>query len=424
MRVLVVGSGGREHAIAWRLRESASVDKVFAAPGNPGIDEVATCVSIGAAQHDRIAAFVREEQIDLVVVGPEQPLVDGLADLLREHGIRVFGPSARAARIEGSKSYAKDVMRRAGIPTAASASFSAVEPALAFLRELGAPCVVKADGLAAGKGVRVCENLADAADAVRDCLEARVFGESGSTVLIEEMMEGEEVSVFCLTDGASVVPFGVAQDHKRLLDGDTGPNTGGMGAYSPVPHLDVVSRTVTETFEPLVARMADDGTPFQGVLFGGFMVTSDGPKVIEFNARFGDPETQALLPRLQSDFGELLFACANGSLDSLKPEWSDDASACVVLAGRGYPQRSDQGTLIEGLTEAAATPGVKVFHAGTARNEEGAIVTNGGRVVSVTALGASVAEARSRAYEAVSKITFEGMQVRSDIAAKGMGGTR
>lgn len=423
MRVLVIGSGGREHALAWGLSKSASVDKVFAAPGNAGIAQIAACEPLDARDHNALADFAHAQNVDLVVIGPEQPLVDGLADALAAKGLRVFGPSAAAARIEGSKAYAKDVMQRAGIPTARAESFTEVEPALAFLREFGAPCVVKADGLAAGKGVRVCDDLIQAAAAVRECLEERKFGDAGATIVIEEALAGEEISVFCVTDGVSVVPLAAAQDHKRLLDGDLGPNTGGMGAYSPVPHLDVVERTVTETFEPLVARMAADGSPFRGVLFGGFMMTAAGPKVLEFNCRFGDPETQVIVPRLRSDLGELLRACADGELDRVNLEWSDDAAVCVVVAGEGYPERSDAGTPIEGLDQAAAVEGVEIFHAGTAFRD-GRIVTNGGRVLGVTGTGRDLADARERAYKAAEMLTLNGMQIRRDIAAKGLAAHR
>lgn len=421
MRVLVIGSGGREHALVWGLQRSASVEDVWCAPGNAGIERDATCVPLDAADAGAVVDFVQANGFDLVVVGPEAPLVAGLADDLRAAGVRVFGPGAAAARIEGSKSYAKDVMVRAGIPTAHAQTFTDVEAALAFLRRFGAPCVVKADGLAAGKGVRVCENLIEAADAVDESLRQRVFGDAGATIVIEECLTGEEISVFALSDGRTVIPLAAAQDHKRIGDGDTGPNTGGMGAYSPVPHLDVVERVMDETFRPLVRQMAADGHPFTGVLFGGFMVGDAGPKVLEFNVRFGDPETQVLIPRIESDLGDLLAACAAGTLGQQSVRVSDRAAACVVLAGEGYPARSDRGTPIDGLEDAAAVEGVTVFHAGTAR-DGGRIVTSGGRVLGVTGVGDDVAQARDRAYAAAGKISFAGMQYRRDIGSRAFGG--
>lgn len=423
MRVVVVGGGGREHALAWGLSRSPSVEKVFCAPGNAGITGVAVCEPLDAADPMAVADFADAQRADLIVIGPEAPLVDGMADILRARGLRVFGPGAEAAQIEGSKAYAKGVMQRAGIPTAFAESFTDSERAINFLREFGAPCVVKADGLAAGKGVRVCENVADAADAVHEMLHQRLFGDAGATIVIEECLTGEEISVFAFSDGKRVVPLASAQDHKRIGDGDTGPNTGGMGAYSPVPHLNVVDRVMDETFEPLVAQMAADGTPFTGVIFGGFMVGDAGPKVLEFNVRFGDPEAQTIVPRLESDLGEILFACADGSLDRVAPRLSDRTAVCVVLAGDGYPARSDKGTPIDGLDAAGAVDGVTVFHAGTALDGE-RIVTNGGRVLGVTGLGDDVAGARAHAYEAAAKIHFNGMQYRRDIGSRAMGGDR
>lgn len=417
MKVLLVGGGGREHALAWGLSRSDSVEELFAAPGNAGIAQLAHCEPINATDARALGDYAQSHNIDLVVVGPEAPLVAGLADDLASRGLAVFGPSGAAARIEGSKAWAKDVMRAAGIPTAEARSFDALQPALAFLREFGAPCVVKADGLAAGKGVTVCETLEEAAEAVRACLEERAFGEAGATVVIEECLVGEEISVFCATDGTNVVPLGSAQDHKRLLDGDGGPNTGGMGAYSPVAHLDVIDRVVDETFEPLVAEMSRRGAAFRGVLFGGFMAGAGGPKVLEFNCRFGDPETQVLIPRLESDLGELLNACARGDVLGIKPQWSPQAAACVVLAGKGYPARSDKGTPVRGLEEAELMHDVIVFHAGTSF-DGGRVVTAGGRIFGVTGLGKDLPAARSRAYEAAGVIDFDGMQMRGDIGAR------
>jgi phosphoribosylamine---glycine ligase len=419
MRILVVGGGGREHALALKLAQNPTVDKIFATPGNAGIADIAQCEPLDASNIHAIGDFAEAQGIDLIVVGPEAPLVAGIADELTLRGLKVFGPSAKAARIEGSKAFAKDIMTRAGIPTARAERFTQVAPALAALDAFGTPVVVKADGLAAGKGVFVCETRADAEEAIRDCLERALFGSSGATVLIEEYLEGEEVSAFALADGRTVLPLTLAQDHKRLLDGDKGPNTGGMGAYSPVPHLKALDAAVNQVFEPLVRTLRNSGAPYTGVLFAGLMVTRDGPKVLEFNARFGDPEAQAILPRFDGDLAELLLACVEGNLATQESRWSGSSCVCVVVTSRDYPTKGDKGTPILGLDEAAKVPGAVVFHAGTAI-VGGRVVTAGGRILGVSALGKDLTRARERAYEAVAKIRFEGMRFRTDIGLKGL----
>jgi phosphoribosylamine--glycine ligase len=420
VRILVVGGGGREHAVTWRLAADPEVTELHCAPGNPGIAQVAVCHAVKAEDLEGIVGLADELGPDLVVVGPEAPLVAGLADVLRARGRRVFGPSAAAARLEGSKAFAKDVMQRAGIPTAAAGSFIEVEKAVAFVDELGGRAVVKADGLAAGKGVVVAEERDDAIAAIRSCLERDAFGEAGRTVVVEELLEGPEVSGFALCDGATVLPLTFAQDHKRVGDGDAGPNTGGMGAYSPVPAVDaaLADEIWATCVRPAVAAMADLGAPYRGVLFAGLMLTAEGPKVLEYNCRFGDPETQALLPRLASDPAALFAACADGDLGDARADWRDDAAVTVVLASAGYPGTYATGVPIHGAEEAGGLEGVTVFHAGTARDADGGLVTAGGRVLAVTGTGAGVAAARERAYAGVDRIRFEGAHARRDIAAR------
>ena len=422
MRILIVGAGGREHALAWRLAKDPSVDELLAAPGNPGIAHHARCVDVAADDVDGIIALVERDDVDLTVVGPEGPLVAGLADELRARDRPVFGPSSDAARIEGSKAWAKDLCERHGIPAARSRSVTSISGALEGLDAFGPPFVVKADGLAAGKGVVVTEDRTEAEAAARACLEDRAFGDAGATVVVEEHLEGREVSAFALTDGDEILPLVLAQDSKRVGDGDTGPNTGGMGAYSPVPFVD--PRTEQMIWEDLVTRtvraMSDDGVRYQGVLYAGLMLTADGPKVLEFNCRFGDPETQVVLPRVRSDLAELFLACASGTLAGRSVSVSREACVTVVLASGGYPGPFETGREIHGLDDAAAVEGALVFHAGTAERR-GRVVTSGGRVVSVGGLGATLAEARERAYGACSSIGFEGMHHRSDIAAAAAG---
>ncbi|MGH2783629.1 MAG: phosphoribosylamine--glycine ligase [Actinomycetota bacterium] len=419
MRILVVGGGGREHALTWKLGQNPTVDKIFAVPGNPGIGEIAQCEPLDIADVDGLADFVDTNGIDLTIVGPEAPLVAGLADELAVRGHAVFGPSKAAARIEGSKAWAKQIMARAGVPTARSETVATMEEGLAALDRFGTPVVVKADGLAAGKGVTVAESRETAEEALRICLVDLAFGEAGATVVIEEFLEGEELSILCLTDGRTVLPLIPAQDFKRAFDEDTGPNTGGMGAYSPVPQMpaDVVDRAMREIFTPTVRALDEAGSRFVGCLYGGLMVTADGPKVIEFNCRFGDPETQAIIPRLTSDLAELLLACVEGNLSLYRPRWTDDACVVVVLASGGYPGRYKTGVPIDGLDAVERMRGVEVFHAGTDRRK-GRVVTAGGRVLAVSALGSDLSAARNRAYEAVAAITFEGMHHRTDIAER------
>ena len=416
MNVLVVGGGGREHALAWGLTRSPQVDRLLVAPGNAGIAGLATCGPVAANDVVGLVALTRREAVDLVVVGPEAPLVAGLADVLRAEGIAVFGPDAAAARIEGSKAWAKEVMAAGDIPTARAGAFTELGPALAFVDELGGHAVVKAVGLAAGKGVTVAPDRATAEAALRACLQEDAFGEAGATVLVEERLDGPEVSAFALSDGATIVPLAVCQDFKRIGDGDRGPNTGGMGAYSPLPWLDPqIEATLWDLCERTVDTMRAMGAVYRGVLYAGFMLTDDGPKVLEYNCRFGDPETQVLIPRLTSDLGELLYAAATGTLAEVKVGWTPEAAVTVVLASGGYPGDYATGVSVEGLPAATAVQGAQVFHAGTLGMGD-RVVTAGGRVLAVSALGPTLAEARARAYEACSKIAFEGMTLRADIA--------
>ena len=414
--VLLVGGGGREHALAWKLAQSPGLGRMIAAPGNPGIAAHARCVPIKDTAIDQIVALAQQERPDLVVVGPETPLALGLADRLRAAGLAVFGGSAAAARLESSKAFAKDLMARHRIPTARFGTFRDAAAARRYCRELGAPLVVKADGLAAGKGVVVCQTLEEADRAVAQCLEARAFGDSGLTVVIEEFLVGEEASFFALSDGTGVLPLVAAQDHKTVHDGDRGPNTGGMGAYSPAPVMDagMQERVMREIVRPTIAAMTEEGAPYTGVLFVGLMITREGPKVIEFNCRFGDPECQAILPRLEDDLLSLLLAAATGK--GLPPAlgFSPRSSVCVVMTSAGYPGAYQTGRAITGAEVAAGLPGVNVFHAGTAL-AGGTLVTAGGRVLGVQALGVDVAAAVRTAYAAVERIRFDGAHYRRDI---------
>ena len=421
MRVLVVGSGGREHALAWKIARSERVEAVLAAPGSDGMSDVARCCDVAADDAQGLIELARSEAIDLVVVGPEAPLAAGLADQLREAGFAVFGPSRAAARLEGSKRFAKEFMQRHGIPTADFASFDDFDAARAHVRALGGGCVVKADGLAAGKGVAVCSTPAEAEAALAEIMGDRRFGSAGDRVVVEERLFGEEASYYAITDGEHVVTLAAAQDHKRALDGDLGENTGGMGAYAPAPVVSeaVEKRVLEQVVYPAIRGMAREGTPYQGVLYVGLMIAEDGsPRVVEFNVRFGDPETQALVMQMKGDLVPLLDASARGGLDRIAPPTAEGAAVCVVMASHGYPREFERGLPIEGLEEAAADPDVVVFHAGTRRGDDGRFVTAGGRVLGVTARGAGIAEARRQAYAATQRIRFEGAHVRGDIASR------
>ena len=420
MRVLVVGGGAREHAMIWQLAQNPTVDRLFAAPGNAGIAREGTCLPIRADDLAGIVDAVERERIDLTIVGPEAPLVAGLADVLEARGDRVFGPSEAAARIEGSKAWANALMDRHGIPTASSRAFTTMDEAMEHLDRLGdAPVVVKADGLAAGKGVTIAEDRATAVEALQASLVQGAFGDAGSRVVIEERLEGPEVSAFALSDGRDVLPLALAQDFKRVRDGDAGPNTGGMGAYSPVPMVDAETERVIwdDLVRATIRAMEFEGVRYRGLLYAGIMLTAEGPKVLEFNCRFGDPETEVVLPRLRSDFGELVLATVEGNLSSYKAHWTEEACVTVVMASGGYPGGHATGLPIEGLERAEGVDGAVVFHAGT-ENRRGRVVSAGGRVLAVSALGASIGDARDRAYEAVDRISFEGMQYRTDIAAR------
>ena len=417
MKVCVIGSGGREHALAWRLSISPSVTKVYAIPGSAAMSDCAELVGIDWQQSNHLISFLKDNQVDLVVVGPEAPLVAGLADVLNKAGIPVFGPSKAAAQLEGSKVFAKDLMKKYNIPTAAYGVFHKVDEAKAFIAQTGAPIVVKADGLAAGKGVVVAMTIDEANVAVEDMLSGNRFGDAGSTVVIEEFMEGEEASLLAFVDGKTVVPMIASQDHKRIFDGDKGPNTGGMGTYAPAPVLtDALRDEAMKTIlEPMVAAMGKEGMPYVGCLYAGLMITDEGPKVVEFNARFGDPETQVVLPLLDSDLGEIMMACAKGTLTSNMVKWKDSSAACVILASKGYPETSSKGDVISGDIKQYDT--TIVFHSGTKLVGEN-YVTNGGRVLGVVGLGKDLRTALDRAYERIEHIDFEGMQYRTDIGAK------
>jgi phosphoribosylamine--glycine ligase len=415
MKFLLIGSGGREHALAWTLAASPMVSKLYCAPGNAGIAEVAECVPIQAMDFDALIAFAKDRQIDFVVVGPETPLVGGLWDRLEAVGIKALGPSKAGAVLEGSKGFVKDLCAENDIPTAAYRRFTAPQPAKAFAATLGLPVVIKADGLAAGKGVIIPETREDADRAIDFMFEGG-FSDAGSSIVVEEFMEGEEASFFALTDGEHVLPLVGAQDHKRVFDGDKGPNTGGMGAYSPAPLLSdaMVEQTMSRIIRPTVAAMAARGTPYMGVLFAGLMITKDGPKLIEYNCRFGDPECQVLMLRLKSDLATALIAARDKQLHHLDLRWSDEAALTVVMAAKGYPGNYDKGSEIRGLHAAANVDGVQIFHAGTERRD-GKLVATGGRVLNVSAVGKTVAEAQARAYEAVDRIDWPGGFCRRDI---------
>jgi len=417
--VLVVGGGGREHALVDGISRSPLLGRLFCAPGNAGIGEVAEQVPLDGEDAAEIVAFAESKRIGLVVVGPEAPLVAGLADEFAWRDIPVFGPLREAALIEGSKAFAKDIMHAAGVPTGRAEVFDALEPALMFAREMGAPLVVKADGLAAGKGVMICTTEAEAEAALRACFVERHFGAAGDTVLVEEFLEGEEASLLAIVCDNKVLPLTPAQDYKRIFDDDRGPNTGGMGSYSPVPSVDdeLYADIVRTVVRPTVAELNHRGISYRGVLYCGMILTSEGPKVLEFNCRFGDPETQVLIPRLKSDLLEMLLAAARGGELPARVEWHPGVCVGVVMASRGYPESSSRGDVITGVDAAGAIPGVRVYHAGTAVSD-GMLATAGGRVLAVTAVGPTFAEARKRAYEGIDHISFAGAQYRRDIGLR------
>lgn len=416
MRVLVIGSGGREHALCWKLAESSRVEKIYCAPGNPGISSYAECVGLDISDNDAIYRFAVEQKVSLAVIGPELPLVNGVADYLSERGIRVFGPSKAAAQIEGSKTFAKDLMRKYNIPTAAYETFTDAAAAKAYICRQGAPIVVKADGLAAGKGVIVAMTEAEALAAIDMIMQEQAFGSAGEQVVIEEFMQGEEASLLAFTDGFTVVPMVAAQDHKRVFDNDQGPNTGGMGAYAPAPVVtaEIREQVAREILQPAVDAMRQEGYLYQGCLYAGLMITDKGPKVVEFNARFGDPETQVVLPLLGSDLLTVMEACIDGMLAETEIHWKNQAAVCVVAAAGGYPGTYRKGDIIEGI-ENAERLGALVFHAGTARIN-GQVAASGGRVLAVTAIAADVGAAVRKVYGALPEIRFEGMHYRKDIA--------
>lgn len=419
MKVLVVGSGGREHALCWKIAQRPDTE-IYVAPGNIGMVDVATLVNIKVDDIAGLVDFAKAEGIDLTVVGPELPLTLGIVDAFQEAGLACFGPNKAAAKLEGSKAFSKELMKKYGIPTAAFDTFTDVDKAKAFVDEIGVPCVVKADGLAAGKGVIICMTREEADKAIEDMLTDHAFGDASATIVIEEYMVGPEVSVLAFADGKTVLPMVSAQDHKRIFDGDKGPNTGGMGAYSPAPvYTEALSAEVNKTIiEPTIAAMAAEGTPFTGILYTGLMLTEKGPRVLEYNVRFGDPETQPIMVRMKSDIVALFQACVDGKLDEATLEWHDEAAVCVIMASGGYPASSEKGVPIHGLDDIAAEEAI-VFHSGTAE-KDGEIVTNGGRVLGVTAKDATIKGAIDKAYAAVEKINFDHMQFRRDIGARAL----
>jgi len=420
MRVLVVGSGGREHALAWKIAQSPLVDGLFCAPGNAGMARLGTCVDIKAEDVEALAAFAEREKVDLTVVGPEAPLVAGIADVFQERGLSVFGPTREAAQMEGSKHFAKRIMQEAGVPTGSAEVFTEFDAAVDCVRRGSPPYVVKADGLAAGKGVVIARDDRAAYEALRACFVEGRFGEAGKKVLIEEFLEGQEVSVLTLVDGEDILPLAPAQDYKRVGDGDTGPNTGGMGSYSPVPVMSAEDyrRVVEEILRPTAKALAGKGIHYRGILYAGLILTREGPKVLEFNVRFGDPETQAVLPRLESDLVPAMLAVLDGRLPEVELKWREEACVTVVVASGGYPGEYRTGYPVSGLEEAGSMEGVVVFHAGTRQGEGGEVLTAGGRVLNVSALGNDFQEARERAYRAVERIDFTDIYYRKDIALR------
>lgn len=420
MNILILGSGGREHALLWKLAQSPEATKLYAVPGNPGMAELAECVAGSIEDNAAVVKFAQEKKIDLVVVGPEVPLMNGVVDALRAAGIKAFGPTKAAAELEGSKSFSKNIMKKYGIPTAKYEVFTDADAARAYIEKEGAPIVIKADGLAAGKGVIVAETKEQALDAVHEILDDAAFGKAGSRVVIEAFMEGEEASLLAFTDGKTIRPMVSSQDHKRAYDGDKGPNTGGMGTYAPAPVMtkDMVEQATEKILKPMIAAMAKEGRPYQGCLYAGLMITEEGPKVVEFNARFGDPETQVVLPLLKGDLVKIMQACVDGTLDTAAVDWEDGAAVCVVMASGGYPKSYKKGYAIDGLKKAESL-GTFVFHAGTAK-KDGKVVTSGGRVLGVTARGGGIKEATEKAYKGVEAIRFTDEFHRKDIAHRAL----
>lgn len=417
MKVLVIGSGGREHALCWGISKSPLCSKLFCAPGNPGIEDCATCLPIKAEQITEIVDACKDFQIDFVMIGPEVPLAMGLADALRAEGIVCFGPSKAAAQLEASKGFMKDLCKKYGIPTAAYERFKDPQQAKDYVKAQGAPIVIKADGLAAGKGVTIAQTVEEAFKAIDDAMVGGAFGGAGSEIVVEEFMTGEEASFFALSDGENALFFTSAQDHKAVFDGDKGPNTGGMGAYSPAPIVDDAMRDLVmkQIILPTVDGMKKEGTPFTGMLYAGLMITATGPRLIEYNARFGDPETQVMIPRMKSDVLAALYATAKGQLSTIDLQWHDNSALCVVMAAKGYPGSYEKGSVIGGLAEANKIDGGVVFHAGTARNDKGEITANGGRVLGVTGWDKDIVAAQKKAYEAVGKVRWSEGFCRSDI---------
>lgn len=420
MKVLIIGSGGREHALAWKISQSPRVTKIYCAPGNAGISRVAECIPIQPIDITNLLSFAKQEGISLTVVGPEAPLASGIVDRFREAGLRIFGPSMAAAQMEASKIFSKKIMEKYNIPTADSKDFTEVNPAIDYIKEKGAPLVIKADGLAAGKGVIIAATEQEAIDALKILMVDKAFGQAGEKIIIEEFLEGEEASFLVFTDGDAIVPMPLSRDHKRIFDNDKGPNTGGMGAYSPVPSVSrqIIDSVIKDIVKPIIAGLGKEGCPYEGILYTGLMITSEGiPKVLEFNCRFGDPEAQPILMRLETDIVEIIEAVIDKKLNGIEVNWSDKAAVCVVIASGGYPDKYQNGRIITGLDSIGDKKDVVVFHAGTAIKDNN-IVTAGGRVLGVTALGEDMNEAIHLAYEAVEKIEFEGMQYRKDIGKK------
>ena len=417
MKVMIVGGGGREHAIAWAVAKSPKCDKLYAAPGNAGIAELAECVNISVMDADSLVAFAKEKEIDFVIVAPDDPLAAGVADAFLDEGIKTFGPRKNAAIIEASKAFSKDLMKKYNIPSAAYETFESADEALAYLETQEAPYVLKADGLALGKGVLICQTLEEAKDGIKEIMVDKKFGEAGNKVVIEEFMTGREVSVLCFSDGKTILPMTSAQDHKRAGDGDTGLNTGGMGTFSPSPfYTDEIAKFCEENvYQRTIDAMAAEGREFKGVLFCGLMLTEKGPRVLEFNARFGDPEAQVVIPRLKNDLLDVMIACADGTLDQVDLQFEDNAAVCVMLASDGYPVSYEKGYEIRGLENFKDKDGYYVFHSGTKFDDAGKVVTNGGRVIGVTALGENLVQARANAYKATELLDFDNKYMRHDI---------